>query len=55
MEGLTLNIDALFSIRDAVGACIESLGEKYPNMITVTADVDVSSRIKGFKEKHPER
>lgn len=55
MAGMTLNIDGIFSLRDAVGACLESLGEKYPNMITVSADVDVSSRIAQFKKRWPER
>lgn len=55
MAGMTINVADLFSLRDAVGACLESLGEQYPNMIVCTADVDVSSRISGFKKKFPER
>lgn len=52
---MTLNIAQLFSLRDAVGQCLGDLGEKYDNMLVITADVDVSSRIKYFKEKFPER
>ena len=56
MAIMTANIDVLFrSLRDAVGDCIASIGEKYPNMITVSADVDVSSRLTQFKEKCPGR
>lgn len=55
MAGMTINVADLFSLRDAVGACMESLGEQYPNMIVCSADVDVSSRIGGFKKKFPER
>ncbi|MCI8597211.1 MAG: transketolase family protein [Lachnospiraceae bacterium] len=55
MAGMTINVADLFSLRDAVGACLESLGEQYPNMIVCSADVDVSSRISGFKKKFPER
>lgn len=55
MAGMTINVADLFSLRDAVGACMESLGEQYPNMIVCSADVDVSSRISGFKKKFPER
>ncbi len=52
---MTLNVDMLFSMRDAVGQCLADLGDKYDNMLVMTADVDVSSRIKLFKEKYPER
>ena len=55
MAGMTINVADLFSLRDAVGACLESLGEQYPNMIVCSADVDVSSRISGFTKKCPER
>lgn len=49
---MTLNIAQLFSLRDAVGKCLGDLGERYDNMLVLTADVDVSSRIQVFKEKY---
>ncbi|QDW75441.1 transketolase family protein [Lachnospiraceae bacterium KGMB03038] len=55
MAGMTINIGDIFSLRDAVGACLESLGERYPEMIICSADVDVSSRVSGFKKRFPER
>lgn len=55
MAGMTINISDIFSLRDAVGACLESLGEQYPKMIICSADVDVSSRVGGFKSKFPGR
>jgi transketolase len=54
-QNLTINMEAFASLRDAVGNCLGALGEKYPNMVVVTADVDTSSRIISFKEKFPER
>ena len=51
----TLSIQDLMSARDAVGKCLGDLGDKYPNMIVISADVDVSSRIGEFKEKYPDR
>jgi len=52
---MSMNIAMLTSLRDAVGNCLAELGDKYDNMLVVTADVDVSSRIQGFQEKYPER
>ena len=55
MAGMTFNIGMMSSLRDAVGNCLVELGEKYENMIVITADVDTSSRVGGFKEAFPER
>lgn len=52
---VTLSIQDLMSARDAVGKCLGDLGAKYENMVVITADVDVSSRIGQFKEKYPDR
>lgn len=57
MSGMpfTLTIGQVMSARDAVGKCLGALGDQYDNMVVITADVDVSSRISVFKEKYPER
>ena len=57
MSGMnvTINIQQAFSLRDAVGRCLGELGAKYDNMVVLTADVDVSSRIQVFKERYPDR
>ena len=55
MSGITLNMTAYTSLRDAVGKCLADLGGKYPDMLVLTADVDTSSRIQAFKEKYPDR
>lgn len=52
---VTLSVGQLMSARDAVGKCLGELGDKYNNMVVITADVDISSRISAFKEKYPER
>ncbi len=52
---ITLNVAQAFSLRDAVGKCLGDLGAKYANMLVLTADVDVSSRIQVFKERYPDR
>lgn len=52
---MTLNMTMLTSARDAVGKCLVSLGDKYDNMLVMTADVDTSSRIQAFQEKYPDR
>lgn len=52
---VTLSVGQIMSARDAVGKCLGELGDKYSNMVVITADVDVSSRISTFKEKYPER
>lgn len=52
---VTLSVGQLMSARDAVGKCLGELGGKYKNMVVITADVDVSSRISSFKEQYPER
>lgn len=55
MSGMTISITDLFSLRDAVGTCLGDLGDRYDNMLVLTADVDVSSRIGVFREKYPDR
>ncbi len=55
MAGFTFNMGMMTSLRDAVGKCLADLGDKYDNMIILTADVDTSSRIQAFKEKYPDR
>ncbi|MBQ1448327.1 MAG: hypothetical protein IIZ11_03190 [Erysipelotrichaceae bacterium] len=55
MAGMTLNINQLLAMRDAVGKCIADMGDKHPEMAVVTADVAASSRIQGFVENHPDR
>lgn len=55
MSGITMNMSALTSLRDAVGKCLADLGAKYEDMLVLTADVDTSSRIQAFKEKYPDR
>lgn len=55
MSGMTLNMEVMTSLRDAVGKCLAELGKKYDNMLAMTADVDTSSRIQAFKEAFPDR
>ncbi len=55
MSGVTLNMVAYTSLRDAVGNCLADLGKEYDNMLVLTADVDTSSRIQAFKEAFPDR
>lgn len=55
MSGMTLNMEVMTSLRDAVGKCLAELGKKYDNMLVMTADVDTSSRIQAFKEAFPDR
>ncbi|HHX37080.1 MAG TPA: transketolase family protein [Clostridiaceae bacterium] len=55
MSGATINMVAFTSLRDAVGKYLADLGDKYDDMLVLTADVDTSSRIQAFKEKYPER
>jgi len=55
MAGMTFNVGMMSSLRDAVGNCLVELGEKYENMVVITADVDTSSRVGGFKETFPDR
>ena len=38
-----------------MGNCLADLGEKYENMLVLTADVDTSSRIQAFQDKFPDR
>ena len=40
MSGMTLNMEVMTSLRDAVGKCLAELGKKYDNMLVMTADVD---------------
>ncbi len=54
-QDTTLNMSAWASLRDMVGKCLVSLGERYPDMVIVSADVDTSSRVGGFKDRFPER
>ncbi len=41
--------------RDAFGRALESLGEKYPNVVTVDGDVGNSTRTEWFAKKYPDR
>lgn len=55
MGEMTLNIHDVTSIRDAVGKYITNMGDLHKEMVVVTADVAISSRVNGFVEKHPDR
>lgn len=52
---MTINMELFTSMRDAVGNCLAELGEKYDNMLVLTADVDTSSRIQLFQKAFPDR
>lgn len=54
-QELTVNMSAMVAMRDVVGKTMADLGEKYPQMVLVSADVDTSSRVQGFVERFPER
>ena len=41
--------------RDAFGRALESLGEQFPNVVTVDGDVGNSTRTEWFALKHPDR
>jgi len=41
--------------RDAFGRALEALGDQYPNLVVVDADVSNSTRTEWFGKKHPER
>src|SRR3954449_10684306 len=41
--------------RDAFGRALEALGEKYPNLVVIDADVGNSTRTEWFGAKHPDR
>jgi len=41
--------------RDALGLAFERMGEEFPNLVLVTADVAQSTRAAKFGEKYPER
>ena len=41
--------------RDAFGRALEALGEKYPSLVVVDADVGNSTRTEWFGKKHPDR
>ena len=43
------------SYRDALGRAFERLGDDYPDVTVVTADVSKSTRSINFKNKYPER
>jgi transketolase len=55
MASITFNMEALTAMRDVVGTSLVTLGDKHPNMIVATADVDTSSRVTAFKKKFPDR
>jgi transketolase len=55
MGGITFNMEVMIAMRDVVGNHLVELGDRYPNMIVATADVDTSSRVIAFKEKFPDR
>lgn len=41
--------------RDALGTTFERVGERYPDLVVVTADVSKSTRSIKFRQKYPER
>jgi transketolase len=41
--------------RDALGKAFEKMGEEFPDLVVVTADVAKSTRASKFQEKYPER
>ena len=41
--------------RDAFGRALEALGEQFPNLVVVDADVSNSTRTEWFGKKHPDR
>lgn len=55
MGKVTLDAKQIFCLRDAVGDHMPVMGERYPKMVVVTADVATSSRITGFVERFPQR
>lgn len=49
------NMELYYPMRDAVGKAMEEIGDKYPDMVILTADIDTSARVKAFIKKYPER
>lgn len=43
------------AMRDAFGEALLALGEKYPELVVLDADVSTSTRTSGFGKKHPDR
>ena len=42
-------------MRDVIGNHMESMGERFPKLVALTADVLRSFRFQGFVEKYPDR
>jgi len=55
MADYTFHMGDWAALRDAVGNHMPTMGERYPKMVVLTADVATSSRIQGFTQKFPER
>ncbi len=47
MGEVTMDVRHLFNVvlRDVVGKHMAAMGERYPNMLVMTADVSTSSRV----------
>jgi transketolase len=43
------------AVRDGFGQALVELGEKNPNVVVLTADLSVSTRVEAFAQKFPER
>lgn len=52
---LTIDYNSKKPIREAFGNSLVSLGEKYPNLVVLDADVACSTQTKLFASKYPER
>lgn len=55
MSDITIDLNAIFSLRDAVGNAMVEIGALNPKMVVAVADVATSSRVNGFAEEYPER
>ena len=49
------NAERKASPRDMAGISMERLGEKYKDIVVLTADVNSNTKVDGFLEKYPER
>ena len=52
---IKVNYDDKHSIREAFGAELVRLGEKYPNLVVLDADVSASTQTKMFAKAYPDR
>ena len=57
VEGLTWTLEDAEKLTQAeiYGETLSQLGDKYPNLIALTADLAGSTKIGKFQKKYPER